>query len=372
MFVGGGTAGHVNPALAVAQYLKKNVQDVDILYVGSQKGIECDLVRAAGFKFQSITITGFSRKLSLQSLRKNLVTIKNILVSIRQSKEIISEFKPDLCFGTGGYVCGPLLYMATKLKIPYIIHEQNAYPGLTTRLLARNARKILIGNKSAYKYIKQKEKIIFTNNPIRREFCDLSQGEAKKILNLGIRPTILSFGGSLGAQKINEVMAAFISKNHDRFNFIHATGNNPQYFFDIFEKNGLDYKNYSNLKFYKYIKNMPVCMAACDLLICRSGALTLAEICESEKPSILIPSPNVTENHQFHNAMELVNLGIADIIEEKDFNLDTLSKKINNFFDNPEIKNKLLENFKKLPKNKATEVISKIIIQEVNRNRFLK
>lgn len=326
ILAGGGTAGHINPAIAIANCVKKNNRDVEILYVGSRGGMEERLVPKAGLDFRGITVSGFQRKLNFDAIKKNAMTLKNLLTSWVESKKILREFKPDLCIGTGGYVSGPILKEACREKIPIIIHEQNAYPGLTTKLLSKSADCVMLASEAAKKYLPEKCNIVVTGNPIRKSLIDASKTVSREKLKLDPRPVILSFGGSLGARKINEAvieLMCYTAKN-DKFQHLHAYGQYGKWFPEKLEKLGVDPLRHKNFHITEYISNMDECLAAADLVICRAGAITLSELQAQGKPAILIPSPNVAENHQYHNAMALVNAGAAEIIEEKDLSGEKL------------------------------------------------
>lgn len=369
IFVGGGTAGHINPALSLAEHFLKEEPDCEILYVGSNSGMESRLVPEEGFAFKGITISGFSRKFNIEGFKKNLITLKNILISGYESKKILKEFKPDICVGTGGYVCGPLLRMAAKLDIPFIIHDSNSFPGLTTKLLAKKAYKVLLANKSAKAYLPSNLKNIeITGTPVRKKISLISKNEAKKRLSIeNDYPIILSFGGSLGAQAINEAIAEFIIKNKNKnLNFIHGFGKKGHGFLKKLTENGIDINNPRYI-IKEYIKNMDECLAAADLVICRAGATTISEIQIAAKPAILIPSPNVAENHQYHNAMSLVNENAASIIEEKNLTAKTLSNEIEKLLDgDKEIANTYSKNLKRIATTDSNEQIYKIVKKIIN------
>ena len=369
IFVGGGTAGHINPALALADYIKNNKPDTQILYVGAKGGMEEDLVQKAGYKFEGITISGFSRKINFESLKKNIKTLKNIFISSIESKKILKDFNPDICIGTGGYVSGPFLRQAGKLKIPFLIHDSNSYPGVTTKLLAKKAEKVLIVNKEAEKHLPKNIQTEITGTPVRSKILAYTKKEACKKLNINSEnPTILSFGGSLGSKAINTAFVSLISKhfNDTNFNFIHGFGKKQKSFKEILSKEKIDTEN-PRLIIKEYIDNMPECMAAADLVICRAGATTLSELQTSQKPAILIPSPNVAENHQYHNAMALVNENAASIIEEKNLKGEKLFKEICKIFENGgEIAKKYSKNLKRIAITDSCERIYKIIINIVN------
>ena len=364
IFVGGGTAGHINPAIAIADYVRKKDPKNNILYVGAKGGMEEKLVPKSGFKFEGITVSGFSRKISLESLKKNFTTLKNIIISTFESRKILKDFKPDICVGTGGYVCGTFLREASKLKIPFIIHDSNSYPGLTTKLLAKKATKVLIVNEEAKKHLPKNIDICITGTPVREKILSIDKQTARQKLGLNNNPTILSFGGSLGAATINKVMSEIMikEKNNQEFNFIHGYGKKGHSVAEDLSKNGIDIKNNPRYIIREYIDNMDECLAAADLVICRSGATTISELQASQKPAILIPSPNVAENHQYHNAMALVNADAASIIEEKNLTADNLHKEIKRVLDkSSKLYEKYSENLKKTAITDSTERIYKII-----------
>lgn len=370
IFVGGGTAGHINPALALADYIKEQDPNCQILYVGAKGGMEEKLVPEAGFDFKGITISGFSRKLNFDSIKKNIKTLKNIIVSSFESKKILNSFNPDICVGTGGYVSGPFLRQAGKMRIPFIIHDSNSYPGVTTKLLAKKATKVLVINEEAKKHLPQNTDTKITGTPVREKIVSFDKSKARKNLGLGDGYIILSFGGSLGAMAINNVMADLIVKHtsDNDYRFIHGFGKSGHSFEEILTKNGINIKNNPRYIVKEYIKNMPECMAAADLVICRSGATTLSELQAAAKPAILIPSPNVAENHQYHNAMALVRAGGASLIEEKDLTEEKLWNEIKRILKGSEnLLEKYSENLKKIAITDSSEKIYKIIKDIVNK-----
>jgi UDP-N-acetylglucosamine--N-acetylmuramyl-(pentapeptide) pyrophosphoryl-undecaprenol N-acetylglucosamine transferase len=363
LFAGGGTAGHINPALAIAGYIKEREPDAQILYIGAKGGIEEKLVPNAGFDFKSITISGFQRSLSFKNFKRNIKTVIHIFTSSREARKIIKEFKPDICVGTGGYVSGPVLREAMRMKIPSIIHEQNAFPGITNKMLSKHADKTMLAVADAQKFLDPSAKCILTGNPVRQEILRAKKEESRKTLGLDERPLILSFGGSLGARKINEAVADLLVKTSktDRFQHIHGYGKWGKWFPDLLKEKGLDLKKHPNIDIREYINNMPQCLAAADLVICRAGAISLSELQAQGKASILIPSPNVAENHQYHNAMALVNRNAAEIIEEKNLSGEELFKKVENLFKNSETIESLAKNARKMAIVDANERIYKII-----------
>ncbi len=363
LFAGGGTAGHINPALAIAGYIREKDKNAEILFVGNRGGMEEKLVPKAGFNMEFITISGFRRSLTPAAVKQNVLTVKRTFSSSKESRKIIEQFKPDICVGTGGYVSGPVLRTAAKMGIPTIIHEQNAYPGVTNKMLGKNAKKVMLAVKDAEKYFDKNCSFAVTGNPVRREIIAADKDSARKELGLDERPVVLSFGGSLGARKINEGVAGLIARSgKDRkYQHIHGYGKNGLWFPDYIKDRGVDVRTCPNLDVREYIDNMATCMAAADLVISRAGAITLSEIQALGKPSILIPSPNVAENHQFHNAMALVNNKAAEIIEEKDLTEELLIEKADSLLQNPEKLREYTDNARKMAIIDANERIYSII-----------
>ncbi len=363
IFAGGGTAGHINPALAVAEYVKEVRPGAQLLYVGAVGGMEEKLVKQAGLDFSGIKISGFSRKLNLAGLKKNIITLKRVVTASLESKRIIEQFAPDICVGTGGYVSGPILRKAAQMGVPIIIHEQNAFPGITTKMLAHKAECVMLAVGEARKFFDKRCKIAVTGNPIRKEIAQMTQQEARAKLKLDNRPVVLSFGGSLGARKINEAVVELIADTAktDKFQHIHAFGQYGQWFLPELEKRGVKISAHPNLDVREYISDMPTCLAAADLVICRAGAITLSEIQAQGKASILIPSPNVAENHQYHNAMALVNNHAAGILEERDLTGELLIKKVNELLAHPETMREFQQNAKKMAIYDANQRIYSII-----------
>ena len=362
LLAGGGTAGHINPALAIAGYIKKKRPETEFLFIGNRDGMEQRLVPQAGFDIKSITISGFKRSFSPKNMVENVKTVTRTFTSSHEAKKIISEFKPDICIGTGGYVSGPVIRTAAKMGIPCIIHEQNAYPGVTNKMLAKSVNKVMLAVPDAKKYF-EKADFVVTGNPVRGDILTADKEESRAELKLDGRPMILSFGGSLGARKINEAVADIVARSgkDGRYQHIHAYGKYGDWFPDLVKEKGTDISQCNNLDIRPYIDNMPTCMAAADLVICRAGAITLSEIQAMGKPAILIPSPNVAENHQYHNAMALVNAGAAEIIEESELSGETLMKTVDKMLLDPEKLKTISENSRKMAITDANERIYSIV-----------
>jgi len=320
IMTGGGTAGHINPALAIAAKMRREDPDCEILFVGAKGRMETELVPAAGYKIETIDVRGFQRHITVKNIGRDFAAAYHAVTAGLEAGRIIKEFGPDIAIGTGGYVCGPVLRKAHKMGVPIAVHESNAYPGVTVKMLAGYADAVMIPEESARKYLPADARVTVTGNPLRADFLKYDGQTARKELGLDSRPLILSMGGSLGAERINAVMADIIIKSYrDKgFQHIHATGKRG--YAAMAEKlrgNGVPLDG-DGIRVRNYITDMPRCMAAADVVITRSGAMTLSELPAMGKPGILIPSPNVAENHQYYNAMALVNKGAALCIEEKD------------------------------------------------------
>lgn len=367
ILAGGGTAGHINPALAIAGYVLERQPDAEILYVGNTGGMEERLVAQAGLKFRGISVQGFKRKVTPKAIKENIITVKKALTASKESEKIIKEFKPDICIGTGGYVSGPVLRAAAKLGIPIIIHEQNAYPGITNKMLAKKAARVMLAMPAARERFKGNYNFEDTGNPVRGDILTQEKEKARKQLGLDIRPVILSFGGSLGARKINESLADVIARSakDGKYQHIHAYGQYGKWFPDMLREKGADLEKAKNLDIREYINDMPVCLAAADVVIARAGAITLSEIQVQGKPSILIPSPNVAENHQYHNAMALVNNNAAIMIEEKDLTPEKLTEAIDSLASDPAKLAEYSANAKKMAVSDASKRIYSVIIEVI-------
>ena len=369
LFAGGGTAGHINPALAAAGYLRSKQPDAEILYVGNKGGMEERLVPAAGFDFKTIKISGFRRSFAPKAIVHNIKTVCQLVTSNSACKKIIKDFKPDVAVGFGGYVSGPVLQTAVSMHIPTCIHEQNAYPGITNKTLAKEVDKVMLTVEDAKKHLEPKNEVVVTGLPVRGELLKARKDISRK--ELGIpngKYLVLSFGGSLGAKPLNDAMFDILleSANNDKYYHIHSVGTNGGEFLEKFKENGfVDGKKglvKGNVEVRQYIDDMDTCMSGADLVIGRAGASSLSEIEALGKASILIPSPYVAENHQFHNAMALVNRGAGSIIEEKDLTTASLKEAIDSMLSNPAKLIQIEENAKNMAITDARERIADIII----------
>ncbi len=363
LLAGGGTAGHINPAIAIAQYIKNKQPDSVILFAGTPKGMEARLVKNAGFDFAPIKVSGFRRSLSVANIGHNINTLYRMFTSSFTARKIVKDFNPDIVIGTGGYVSGPIVMAGVKAKIKTAIHEQNAFPGVTNKLLAKKVDKVLLAVEEAKALFDENADCVVVGNPVRQSVIEKTKAEARKQLNLDERMCILSFGGSLGAKIINRMAADLIKWNKDeKINHIHGYGRQgKQIFPDFLKERGLDINSNKSVSAREYIDDMDTCLAAADLVICRAGAITLSELEATGKASILVPSPYVAENHQYHNAMVLVNHGAALIIEEAKYDEDEFISIIEDLYSNPDKLHELSKNASKLGILDTTQRIYDII-----------
>ena len=332
IFTCGGTAGHINPAIAVANILKERDPGCKILFIGATGHMEEKLVPQAGYELKCLPGSGLSRGKSLAAIKKNIHAVRCVINAIKECKKIIREFQADVIIGTGGYASFPALYAGSKVGIPTCVHESNAVPGLTTKLAADRANRVLVAFEESAKHYKHPEKVEVVGMPVRREFIFTKKEDARKELGLDEGPVVVSAFGSLGAKVMNETMAdMFALEQADGFPFqhIHATGSfgwewMPQRVKEL----GVDLENCPSIDMREYIYNMPTVMAAADIIISRAGASTCNEIGASGTPCILIPSPNVTNNHQEKNARVLSESGGAVLVLEKDCGAKTMYDEI--------------------------------------------
>ncbi len=370
LFATGGTAGHINPALAVASYIRDNYKDAEIMFIGTADHMESRLVPNAGFAFKTIEINGFKRSFSPKAIVANVKTVFKFVKSEQESKKIIRDFAPDVVIGFGGYVSGPVLQEAAKLHIPCCIHEQNAYPGITNKQLAKQVDRVMLTVEDAAKHLDCKNEPTVTGLPVRGELLNKSKKSAREELSVPDgKYLVLSFGGSLGAAPLNDSMFDILLRHADDGSVyhIHSVGTNGAEYLDKFVEKGFERVSDTvvrkgTVEVRKYIDNMDVCMAAADLVVGRAGASSLSEIEAMGKASILIPSPYVAENHQFHNAMALVNRNAARIIEEKDLTAESLSNMIDSLLSSQEQLFEIEKNAKSMAVLDSRERIADIII----------
>ncbi len=355
IFCGGGTSGHVNPALNIAQAIKEKFPDTEVMFVGTKRGIESTLVPKHGYKIDFVEVSGFSRKLTL----KNIKAAYRAFTSVGKAKKIIKSFSPDLVVGTGGYVSWPTVKAASKLGIPTLIHEQNAFPGVTTKMLSRYADRVCISFNGSQKFFDEsvQHKLVLTGNPIIVD--TVSREEARKKLGIPLYERyILSYGGSMGADKVNEL--SFELMEHlsipKKIRHSHAIGRvGLEKYSHIAKEKGFFEKE--NLDIAEYIYDMPLRQAAADVIICRAGAMTLSELAIRGRAAILIPSPYVTEDHQYKNARLLADAGAAAVYRENEINGDVLAKAVSEILDNPNMQKRMEESIKRFAMPHSLDMI---------------
>ena len=331
-----GTGGHINPGIAIANKIVEKEPDSEIIFIGTNRGLEKDLVPRAGYQLLPINAYGIKRSFSMQNLKNLYATYK----SIGEAKRILEQFKPDIVIGTGGYICIPAALAAKKLNIPIILHESNAYPGVAVRMLKNKVNKILVGFGDARERLNNQKNVIITGNPIKIKKLDLSVEQKNKIkqgLNLSLdKPVVLAFGGSQGAQSINRSLTEIIvNKKNKDYQLVWATGQEQ---YDVIKqelkKLNINIEDIENVKLIPYIYNMEEVMNACDLVVSRSGAMTITEVATVGKPAIFVPYPFATENHQEYNARVLQGVGAAEIILDSELNSEILNNTIENIVSN--------------------------------------
>lgn len=320
IFTCGGTGGHINPAIAVAKLLRERRPDCGILFVGADDGMERDLVPREGFRLETLTISNFQRKPTPKAIWHNICTVRHMYGAFRKADRIIADFKPDVIVGTGGYASYPMLREGARKGIPTAVHESNAVPGLTTKMVAKRAERIMVNFEESREQYEYPERVVVTGMPVRQEFLYTSRSEARHQLGLDNRPLVLSYWGSLGAREMNKKIAEFMRleiQDGEPFQHVHATGSfGWRWMPDYVKQNGVDLAAHPSVDMREYIYDMPLLMTAADLIICRAGASTISEIAASGTPCILVPSPNVTGNHQEKNARILEQRGAGIVLRE--------------------------------------------------------
>ncbi len=347
IITGGGTGGHIIPALAILDIIKDKYKNVSIIYLGSKNSLEEELAIKEGYIFKDVKTGYIDRKILSMH---NIKSIFNNIIGVLQSLNIIRKFLPDLIIGTGGYVSGPVVFAGKLLRKKIIIHEQNAYPGITNKISGRFSDKIMISFNEASKYFKDKSKIVFTGNPIRKEIINIDYNESRNYFNLKKDDFfVYSFGGSGGQRTINEAImnSLEILKNKKNLRWLHVTGKNHyETFIKNTEENGI--KIPRNVEIVEYMYEAPKALMASDLVIGSAGAISIAEIVYLGKPSILIPKKYTAENHQFYNAKEIEDKGAGKVILEDELNSQTLLDNVFDIMDNEKRKLKMSENSMKL------------------------
>lgn len=359
IFAGGGTGGHINPAISIADYAKAHDDNFEAIFVGTQSGMETRLVPKAGYELKFIDIAGFDRK----HLLKNVSVVKKLIKARRDCIKLIKDFKPDCIVCTGGYVSGPVAIASKKTGVPSLIHEQNVYPGLTVKGAENYVTYLALSFEETINHMKHKEKCVVTGNPIRTEILKADKQASRE--KLGIKkPFVLIFGGSLGADRINDTVIEMLDRitKDNEIELLFGTGvrNYDKIMNKIAEK-GIAVGD--NINITAYIDNMDECMAAADIVVSRAGAITVSEIAALGKPSILIPSPNVVRNHQEQNAREFENNNAAALILESELTADKLYDKIMSMIKDEDALAAMSENLKKIAKTDALEQIYDLMIK---------
>ena len=335
LLAGGGTGGHINPALAIASIIKQHDPSAEFLFVGTPNGMEARLVPAAGYALETMHVAGFQRKLNWKNIKRNCRAAYYLATSQHRAKQILKQFQPDIAIGTGGYVAGPILHAAAHMGIPCAIHEQNAFPGVTNKMLAKEVDHVMLTVEKALDYLHPDCAYTVTGLPVRGGIAGMDRAAARKKLGFDDGMCILSFGGSLGAGCINEAMAKVIPWHTEKgmaINHIHGYGGmGKESFPKAMADAGIPMKS-DRLRITEYINDMDVCLAAADLVICRSGASTLAELEAAGRGSILIPSRIVTGNHQLHNSNVLGDAGASIVIEQKDASPERIIQEIEKLY----------------------------------------
>ena len=384
----GGTAGHINPGLAIAEELRNRLPNAKILFIGADRDLEKRLVPQAGYELVNIKMSGVKRGLRPRDIMYNIKTVINVLTAERKASEIMKKENPSAVIGTGGYICYPVLKAAARRKIPTFIHESNALPGMTVKMLSSIVTKVMITYTGYEQYYKRPERLVLTGTPVRKGFVEsggavdggelvgggavggeLAGGAVGEDEVAGVRgqtrkPIVVSFWGSLGAERMNEIMAGFIKRNisEQRFYHIHATGSSAGGFYERLDELGVteNHPPYADIR--RYIDNMPDVLKSADLVLCRAGATTLAELTALGKPSILIPSPYVPDKGQFENAKQLSELGAAVLLQESECNADMLFERVSFLVNNRDEMAKMAKAAKSIGKKGAASDIADLIL----------
>ena len=366
VFTCGGTAGHINPAIAVANEMRRRYPDCKVLFIGAKGHMEEKLVPQAGFELKTLPGSGLSRKLNPKGIKQNIHAVQCVLQAVRSCKEIFREFRPDVIVGTGGYASFPALYAGSKLGIPTCVHESNAVPGVTTKMVAKRASRVLVAFEESVGYYNDPGKVEVVGMPLQQGFIYADKKSARQQLGLGQEDfVVLSAFGSLGAKHMNEMVAELMCMEKEAgypFHHIHATGSfGWEWMPELLRKDGLDLPDTPAIDMREYIYDMPLEMAAADVVISRSGAATCNEIAASGTPSILIPSPNVTNNHQERNARVLSDKDAAVTILEKDCTAEKVMAEIQSLLADKERRENMSKTLRSMVRLDSTQRICDIV-----------
>ena len=340
VFTCGGTGGHIYPAVSVARLFLERQPGCRILFIGAEGGMEEKLVPREGFPLETLKISNYQRSATPKALWHNAVTLVNMQGSFRKASRVLQKFRPDVIVGTGGYASYPALHVGAKLGIPTLVHESNAVPGLTTRLVQKSVSRILVSYEDSRAQYPDPSRVVVTGTPVREEFLYTKAADARKALGLDARPLVVSCWGSLGAREMNKKIAQFMKRECEAgepFRHIHATGSYGwRWMPDYVKELGVDLSAHPAVDMREFIYDMPEVMAAADLMICRAGAATLSEAAASGTPCIMVPSPNVTDNHQEKNARVFEKSGAAVVLREADCDGDRLFDTVQALLADPE------------------------------------
>ncbi|MGO1369343.1 undecaprenyldiphospho-muramoylpentapeptide beta-N-acetylglucosaminyltransferase [Senegalia sp. (in: firmicutes)] len=362
LITGGGTGGHISPALAIAKKIRQENKDAKILYVGTNNSMESELVPREGFDFKGIRVKGFERKLSIDTIK----SVKELFLGLNDARKVIKEFAPDIVIGTGGYVCGPVVLTASLKKIPTLIHEQNALPGATNRILSGFVDKIAASFEESKKYFKNESKVTLTGNPVKMDFFDIEKEEAYSKLNVDRnKDFVISLGGSGGQKSLNDSVIGVIEKNinNDNLELFHITGKRHyEKFMQELKNRGINNLP-ENINVVPYFYDMPSGFKIADLVITSAGAITLAEVTAIGLPSIVIPKGYTTGNHQEYNARAIEKSGAGIMILDKDVTAEKLNDEMISLLKNKERLIQMSMNSKKLGKKDASDKIYNMILE---------
>lgn len=365
---GGGTGGHIYPAISIAKEIKRRYPEAEIVFVGTEKGLESKIVPKEGFQLKTIKVRGFERRLTL----KNALAVKEAAFSFTAVRKILKTFKPDIVIGTGGYVCGTVMLTAALMGIPTMIHESNAFAGMTNKLLARFVDIVALNFEEAAKYFKGTKRLVVTGNPIRKDMLDITKQEGLRELGFAEElPLLFVTGGSRGARNINQnvlELADYCAKT-GKLQLLHMTGDTQHNtVLQSYKQKNIPLDS-PYIKVVPYLYNMPYALAAADLLICRCGAMTLSELTALGKPSVLIPFPYAADNHQEYNARAMEKKGAAMVMLEKELTPEKLSQRVTALVEDSARLQSMKENSKRLGITNADEKIGDLIVELLKKKK---
>ena len=372
VFTCGGTGGHINPAIAVAKILRERRPDAQILFVGARDGMERNLVPREGFKIETIYLRNYLRSFKPKAMWHNIRALFLAQKALRKADRIIREFKPDVIIGTGGYASFPMLKQGARRGIPTAVHEANAVPGLATRLVCDRVDKILVSFEESRKEYKNAERVIAVGMPVRDEVVYTKREDARRQLGLGDEPLIVSAWGSLGAREMNKKIAQFMKLECEEglYHHIHATGSfGWKWMPDYVKEQGIDLDSQSKVKMQEYIYNMPTVMAAADVFLSRAGASSINEIAAAGTPCIIVPSPNVTNDHQEMNARILEQRGAAVVIRENECDGETLYREAKKLLEDAPRRKEMRKALRDVAVIDSAERIYEIILELAKKSR---